>query len=254
MNPDLTQQAISAALTGNWKDAVKINLTILKRNPRDVDTLNRLAHAYLETGFKTKSGEISKKVLKIDKFNTIATKSLDALKDVKIDRSKKSGIQSTLGSSISMFLEEPGITKTVTLINLGEEKTIKSIRPGNPVNIAARGHNVAVVSISNQYLGRLPDDLASRLRPLINEGNTYSCWIRSTTNGVKVFIRETYRCPKFRHIPSFPLTEKLAYAAFTPPELVHEEKPDVLATEYQEEDGGESEKINREEATPEAME
>lgn len=254
MNPDLTQQAISAALTGNWKEAVKINLAILKKSPRDVDTLNRLAHAYLETGFKTKSGEISKKVLRVDKFNTIASKSLDVLKDVKIDRSKKPKLQNTPGSSISMFLEEPGITKTVSLINLGEEKIVRSIRPGNPVKIAARGHNVAIVSVANQYLGRLPDDLASRLRPLINEGNVYSCWIRSTTNGVKVFIRETYRCPKFRHIPSFPLTEKLAYAAFTPPELVHEEKPDVLATEYQEEDSGDSEKINREDVNPEAME
>ena len=39
-------------------------------------------------------------------------------------------------------------------------------------------------------------------------------------------------------VPSFPLTEKLTYAAFTPPELVHEEKPDVSTTEYQEEEMG----------------
>lgn len=254
MNSDLTQLAIHAALTGQWKDAVKINLSIIKKTPRDIDALNRLARAYLETGFKTKSGEIYTKVLKIDKFNTIAAKNLELLKTVKIDRSRKSTPQDSLGASISMFLEEPGLTKTISLINLGDPKIIKNTRPGHPVNIVARGHNVAVVTASNQYLGRLPDDLASRLRPLINEGNTYSCWIRATAGGLKVFIREVYRCPKYRHTPSFPLTEKLTYAAFTPPELVHEEKPDVLATEYQEEDARESEKTNHEEASPEAME
>ena len=31
--------------------------------------------------------------------------------------------------------------------------------------------------------------------------------------------------------PSFPLTEKLTYAAFTPPELVHEEKPEITSGE-----------------------
>ncbi len=254
MNTDLSQLAIQAALSGQWKDAIKINLSILKKNSHDIDALNRLARAYLETGFKTKSGEIYIKVLKIDKFNTIAAKNLELLKTVKIDRSRKSTPQDAPGASISMFLEEPGLTKTVSLINLGDQKIIRNTRPGNPVNIVARGHNVAVVTASNQYLGRLPDDLASRLRLLINEGNTYSCWIRSTTDGLKIFIREIYRCSKYRHTPSFPLTEKLTYAAFTPPELVHEEKPDVLATEYQEEDARESEKTNHEEASPEAME
>ena len=36
---------------------------------------------------------------------------------------------------------------------------------------------------------------------------------------------------KFKNTPSFPITEKLTYSAFTPPELVHEEKPDVASTE-----------------------
>jgi hypothetical protein len=79
------------------------------------------------------------------------------------------------------------------------------------------------------------------MRTLLAGGNKYSAWIRTIdAKSVKIFIRETFRSPKFQNTPSFPLTEKLTYAAFTPPELVHEEKPDVSATEDQEDQTSQS--------------
>lgn len=239
MSDDLTQQAIQFALSGNWKQAIKINLALLKSNPKDTEIMNRLARAYLQTGQKTLAHRTYAKVLKIDKFNTIALKNLDLLKTLKIDRSVHRPPASSAPTPV--FLEEPGSTKNVSLTRLGDDRIIGNLHPGDPVTILCREHNVVAISQTKQYLGRLPDDLAARLRTLLKAGNTYSAWIRSLdlstpTHTVKIFIKEIYRCPKYRDTPSFPLVEKLSYAAFTPPELVHEEKPDVSATEYQEDD------------------
>ena len=228
--PDLSQQAIDFALSGNWKEAIKVNLVLLKDNSKDIDTLNRLGRAYLETGQKSKSEETYKKVLRLDKFNSIAAKNLGLLKTSRISHQSKT----FSASSMPLFLEEPGVTKTITLIRLGDAKILARLHAGDPVNIVVRQHTVAAVSSNNEYLGRLPDDLAARLRPFIKAGNTYVAWIRSI-DPFRIFAKENHRAAKFAHSPSFPITEKLTYSAFTPPELIHDEKPDTSATEEQEE-------------------
>lgn len=233
MSVDLVQTAIDQALAGQWKEAVKTNLLLLKKEPQDTESLNRLGRAYLETGQKAKAIQTYHKVLGIDKFNTIAIKNLNLLKTL---RFTKNSSQNQPVTSLPVFLEEPGVTKTVTLVRLGDPKIISHQRPGDAVKIVSRQHSVVVLNSTNQYLGRISDDLASRLRSLLASGNTYSAWLRSVEkNEVRVFIKELVRSFKHRFTPSFPLTEKLTYAAFTPPELVHEEKPDVSATEFQDE-------------------
>lgn len=238
---DHTQLAVRAALEGRWKDAVLENLIALKDNPQDTEILNRLGRAYMETGQKAKAQTTYTQVLKLDKFNTIAQKNLLILKNTK-GEAAKSAIPSN-GAAMPVFLEEPGVTKTLSLIRLGDIQILGKLHPGDQVKLVSREHTVCIVNNENQYLGRLPDDLSSRLRIFIQAGNTYLAWIRSVELGhnskipanIKIFIKEVDRAAKFRQTPSFPLTEKLTYAAFTPPELIHEEKPDVSATEEQEE-------------------
>lgn len=231
MNPSqLAKSAIDAALSGNWKEAIKINLSILKQGSHDIEALNRLGRAFMETGLKSKAENAYKKVLRLDKFNTIATRNLVHLKTSRVNHQATSNFS----RSQAMFLEEPGVTKTVQPIRPGDTKIVSRLHPGDPVRIAVRQHNVVILTSNNEYLARLPDDLASRLRTLIQAGNTYSANICSI-DPLKIFVLETHRAPKYRHTPSFPLTEKLTYAAFTPPELIHDEKPDISTTEEQEE-------------------
>lgn len=224
-----SRQAIQAALNRDWKEAIRLNTAILKDNPKDVDALNRLGRAYFENGLKTKSLSTYEKVLHIDKYNHIAAKSIELLKTSRVTHNPAG--QPSVGSALPIFLEEPGVTKTVALIRPGDSKVVSRLRPGDPVVLSAREHCVSVNSLQNEYLGRLPDDLASRLRTFITDGNKYSAWIRSVDMPIlKIFIKEISRTSKYRNSPSFPLTEKLSYAAFTPPELVHDIKVNTSAT------------------------
>ena len=229
MKDDLAQKAVSLALSGNWEDALLVNKKILQDNLRDVDALNRQARAYAELGKLSKAKACAKKVLKIDPFNTIALKSLEKWKELK----RGEALTST-PTSPQTFLEEPGKTKILSLIHLGDYKVIAKLDSGDEITLNTRSHRISALSNDGKYVGRLPDDLSARLKKLIKLGNEYLAFIKfANAKEVRVFIRETKRARKLADIPSFS-TEKIEYVSFTPPELVH--KKEIYENEAEEEE------------------
>ena len=229
MKDDLAQKAVSLALSGNWEDALLVNKKILQDNLRDVDALNRQARAYAELGKLSKAKACAKKVLKIDPFNTIALKSLEKWKELK----RGEALTST-PTSPQTFLEEPGKTKILSLIHLGDYKVIAKLDSGDEITLNTRSHRISALSNDGKYIGRLPDDLSARLKKLIKLGNEYLAFIKfANAKEVRVFIRETKRARKLADIPSFS-TEKIEYVSFTPPELVH--KKEIYESEAEEEE------------------
>lgn len=218
--PDLAQQAIEEALKGNWTLAVSLNKELLSQNSKDTEALNRLARAYLELGRAADSRTIYKRVLRIDNYNTIAQKALSRLTNIKRIKKPKNG-QAFITTSGDSFIEEPGKTKTITLIHLGDKAVITSLDSGDPVNLRPHRHRVSVETRDNLYIGRIPDDLSRRLIKLIREGNVYSSIVRSSDLGaVRIFVREEARSEKLKDVLSFPI-EKNNFSAFTPPESIH---------------------------------
>src|SRR3989344_531780 len=219
MNDDLAQEAISLALSGDWKKASEINQEILKSDPENIDALNRLSRAEAEQGNLLKARRFSQRVLKIDPFNSIAQKSLEKRKNL-----KKGEIYLSIPSNAQVFLEEPGKTKIVALLHLGSSKILAKLDAGDEVKLNTHAHRISVVTKDSRYVGRIPDDLSARLRNLIKKGNEYKVFIKSINKKeVKVFIRETKRSKKFSNIPSFS-TEKIEYLSFTPPEFVYKKE------------------------------
>jgi len=220
MEISLAQKAISCALQGNWEEAIKINLEILESSPQDVDSLNRLAKAYAEIGEIDEAKKTAQKVLKIDPVNPIASRSLP-----KWESMKNGDVQSRKFSSPESFLEDPGKTKILNLVNPGDDQVIASLDSGDIVKLLPHPHSIAVVTDNNKYIGKLPDDLAARLRNLIKAGNKYLVLIKSVEGKViTVFMRETERSESSPQVQSFP-GEKLDYVSFTPPELIHKDIP-----------------------------
>lgn len=219
MTDDLAQDAISAALAGNWQKALQVNQEILKNETNDVDALNRTARAYAELGNVQKAREIVGGVLKIDPFNTIAQKSFERWKGLKNGDAVSSG-----PTASQVFLEEPGKTKIVSLLHLGGTDTIAELDAGDELKFNCHSHRVSVTTMQGKYIGRLPDDLSARIRKLDKLGYEYRSFIKSVDKTeVKIFIRETKRPTKLSDIHSFP-AERINYISYTPPELVHEEE------------------------------
>lgn len=225
MDTSAVQTAVNLALSGKWSEAIDANLGILENNPNDTEALCRLARAYAEIGKISEARETTNKVLKVDPVNQIALKFVEKLK-----LAKSSNFLS-IPSCNESFLEEPGKTKLIKLMNLGETENFIDIDPGDEVKLVPYSHKVAITTLSKKYVGRLPDDISARLKYLMKEGNKYQVLVKSVNSKeVTIFIRELAKGPDVDGIPSFP-PEKIDYVSFTPPELVHSDIPDVETTE-----------------------
>lgn len=219
MEDILAQKAISNALNGNWKEAVDINLQILKHASKDIASLNRLARAYTELGEIKKATSTAEKVVKTDPTNKIAQRTLEKIKGLKEGETISSG-----PSSAKVFLEEPGKTKIVPLIHLGDPAIIARLDAGDEVSLDHHCHRVQVSTLKNDYIGKLPDDISLRIKQLVNLGNQFQAIIKSSEpKEVKVIIRETLKGKKAKNIISFS-SEKIDYVSFASPTLVKKQQ------------------------------
>ncbi|MCL4397459.1 tetratricopeptide repeat protein [Patescibacteria group bacterium] len=231
---NLCDDAIKAALCNDWKLAVDLNTRILKEkdNEADVDCLNRLGKAYLELGDNKKAATIFRKVLKIDRYDSIATRNLSrALSTTPSKKTPHPACTPTVTiSSSPNFLEEPGRTKLVALVNLAPMRTLLRLNQADQVHLECKRHTVVATDIEANYLGSLPDDLGHRLGILIKGGNRYTALVKSVSKSqLIIFIRELSRVKKFADTPSF-VGSNQDYFSFIRDELLTETPP-VTETE-----------------------
>lgn len=202
LSTTLKDKAIQTALTGNWQEAILANKELLKDDPKDIDTLNRLALAYTIVG-KTKSAKMTyQKVLDIDPLNPIAIRNLKNLKGSK--KTQKATSLPSITTLNNQFIEETGKTKIIDLINIAPISIIQTLRTGERVTLSIKRLKIFVLKNEKQYIGVLPDDIGKRLIKFIKSGNKYEAYIKSVNpHKVIVFIREIKRSGRFRNQPSF---------------------------------------------------
>lgn len=196
-------QAIQTALEGDWATAISINQQILQEEPDDIDTLNRLGFAYLSTGMGKDAKAVYEKVLSLDMKNPIAVRNLKRLSDPNSNKKVSMPLN-------NLFIEEPGKTKVIDLINVADKKIIAHLRSGEKLELIIKRNKIFVLDSEKQFVGMLPDDLGLRLIKFIEAGNEYDAYARTVDNNkISVFIREIKRIKKFKDQPSFVSNDKV---------------------------------------------
>lgn len=208
----ITQQSISAALSGNWKEAVDLNEQLIDADPKNIDAYNRLGRAYFELGNLAKSKKAFENTLLADPYNQIAAKFIARIEIIRKKGNKKSSFkilnnQSHIQSSSingDLFIEEPGKTKLISLLKVAEPQKLSLLSPGMTVDLVQKNRGISITDCNGNYLGVLPDDLSSHLLSLIKGGNKYQACIKnSKNNSLSILIRETFCSAKFKNQPSF---------------------------------------------------
>lgn len=198
----LKDKAIKAMLLGEWQNATSLNKTLLKDNPNDIDTLNRLAYALTIQGKIREAKTIYRKVLKLDMLNQIAIRNIKRLSDFTFKKAPKNG--PAIKYVNYKFLEETGKTKIISLINVASPRAIALLAAGQAVQITVKRSKIFIQDQNKQYIGVLPDDIGKRLIKLIKGGNSYEAYIKSANgNSVTIFIKETKRASRYKNYPSF---------------------------------------------------
>lgn len=205
MSTNFLQTAINAALAGDWQKAISANQSLLKDDKNDINTISRLAHAYTQIGKLDEAKKLYKKILTIDKYNLIAQKKMERLGTV--SKGSKPGNYSRLISPVmspSLFIEEPGKTKTISLLNTAPANKLSRLNPGESVLLCPKRHSIEIRTLDKNYIGVLPDDFAFRLLKFIKAGYDYEVFVKNATkNCVNIFIKEVKRAKRFKSQPSF---------------------------------------------------
>lgn len=218
------ERAIAAALAQDWKEAVRVNLAILKRDTSDIEALCRLAFAYLKTGQLLAAKRTYQKVLGLDKYNQIATKNLKKMTTLK-KKDMTSGASSYMSPMI--FLEEPGKTKIVECVHVAPSHVLSTLSAGQEVFLKPKHHGIDVRTSNRTYVAALPDDMSFKLHKMIAGGNTYQAIVKGVDKkSVKVMLRELKRGKRFASQPSF--TSTTSYVSFARSGI--RETPDMTPT------------------------
>lgn len=201
----LNEQAIDAALNSNWDMALKINKQIIKVDPQNIDALNRQARAYMELGKGNLAKKYYSEALKFDPYNPIAIKNLKIIKSFKPNGLEHiPTINGYSRLSPSLFLQEPGKTKIVSLLKVAEPQKLSQAFCGMRVEMVIKNRKITIADLNGNYMGVLPDDTSHLMLRLLKGGNKYDLFIKSIkVNGLSILIKETYRSKRFKNQSSF---------------------------------------------------
>lgn len=200
----LEEQAIDAAINLRWADAIEINNTICEQDDTNLGAYLRLGFAYMQKNDIENARKSYKKALTIQPKNHIALENLERLA---ILAEKKHGYDTKDTEPLhpDLFLEIPGKTKTIQLVNIGQKDDLVSLVVGQAVELKLKKRKVEVRTKSGTYIGTLPDDLSRRIMYFLQEKSTYKAYIKEATlSSIILFVREIEKGETVEHLISFP--------------------------------------------------
>jgi len=197
------QQSIDAAVNGNWNIAIKLNKAIIQESPDDLAAHLRLGFAYLQSNKLRLAKKEFQNVLKLQPKNNIAEEHLEKI-DILTSKKKKRH-ENNAQYDPDLFIEIPGKTRTVRLVNLGRKEDLAGVSIGEQLLLKVKRRRLEVRTTQDEYIGNLPDDISKRMSYFMSDNSTYSTHVKEINlSDVVVFIRELTKGKKVGQYPSFP--------------------------------------------------
>ena len=206
------REAIELALKGLWEEAVQVNRRILELYPADVEALNRLGKALLETGRYAEAREAFQETLRLSPHNAIARKNLERLARFE-ERDSQPEPRSKVAPN--RFIQESGRSGVTLLTHVASREVLAGVAPGDSVGLQPEEHALTVRTLKGEYLGRVEPRLARRLVRLMKGGNRYEGAIVSVgPEQVVALLVEVFRHPDQAGITSFPSQDSGDYRTY----------------------------------------
>ena len=205
---DLSKDAISLALEGEWEKAAEINRLILDMTPSDVEAMNRLGKALMEMGQYGESKGVLEKVVEAAPYNNIAKKNLARVAQLESQPQPAKPSRRAAGGG-KFFIGDSGSSGTTVLQRPAQARVLSGIAPGDPLTLKVENNHLSVYVQDGEYLGRVEPKLGRRLVKLMDGGNRYEAAVIAVKEeGISVILRESYRHPNLRKVCSFPTPSK----------------------------------------------
>ena len=201
---NLSRDAVSLALRGEWERATEVNRAILELFEEDVPAMNRLGKALMELGDYAAAKGVFDRVVRLAPYNNIARKNA-----VRLDRLAATPVVAKQvrkrGAAPQLFIEESGKSGTTLLRKPAQDQVVARITPSDPADLVVEENSIKVYTREREYLGQIEPKLARRLIKLMCGGNMYDAAILGTSDqGISVIVRETHRDRSLNDVSSFP--------------------------------------------------
>ena len=232
---DLSRDAISLALKGEWERAADVNRAILELFASDVEAMNRLGKALMELGQYDEARQVLGRVAQIAPYNTIAKKNLARLSNLEGCPASTKQVRKASGLS-QLFIEDSGKSGTTVLRKAASGQTIARIAPSDATSLEVDNNSLNVYTRDGEYLGQVEPKLGQRLVRLMCGGNKYEAAIISVKDqGISIIIRETFRHHSLQNVCSFPSKTKEEHRVYLGESLVRHIREDTLDEDDEEE-------------------
>ncbi|MDO8609530.1 MAG: tetratricopeptide repeat protein [bacterium] len=200
----LEQEAVNAAIRSNWTDAIELNKKILDIDSKNIDSLLRLGFIYMQMGEISDAKKHYLKAFKLQPSNLSVAKNLEKIKILE-SKKIKSNPNKVITLNPYLFIEVPGKTKMVPLVNPGQKNILAQLTIGQEVILIPKKRKVEIRTKTKDYVGSLPDDISKRLSIFIKAGSEFSTYIKEASlNMVIIFIKEEKKGKKVLKFASFP--------------------------------------------------
>ncbi len=193
----MTEDARTIALTGDWERSLEVNTAFLERFPRDAEALNRKGRALLELGRLQESWDAYSEALNADPANMIARRNLQRLEMLAASEAPivRAGEQVSSPRG-GVFIEETGKTWVDELTRAVDDGILATVSPGEQLDFTIDGANVLVSSRDGKHLGELEQRIAQRLIDLIAAGIVFEIYaLGMSGHSLRFILRETHRDP-----------------------------------------------------------
>jgi len=223
----LEKQAIDAAINLDWKQAVDLNKKIIKLDKKNLDGYLRLGFAYLQQTRLKLAKKYYRQALKLQPNNYLIKENLER---IKVLETKKITQIKAASFNPFLFIDVPGKTMFVSLVNCGQKTALARLMVGQEVDFLVKKRRVEVRTKEKEYLGCLPDDLSKRLTVFIKAGSRYSCHIKEATlKHTVVFLQELTKGRRVKKYISFPtnIQANLSHLSSKEEETTDEEKEEL---------------------------
>ena len=211
---NLSQEAISLALKGEWERATEVNRAILELFEDEVDAMNRLGKALMELAQYDAAKVILERVVESAPYNSIAKKNIARLAHLGDTPALAKQVRNG-GSAPQLFIEETGKSGMTVLQNMASRQVIARVAPSDAADLVLEHNTINVYAGDNEYLGQIEPKLARRLIRLMDGGNKYDAAVVGINeHAVSIIVRETHRDPSLRSVCSFPTRLKAEHRVY----------------------------------------
>ena len=218
---NLSRDAVSLALKGEWERATEVNRAILELFEDDVEAMNRLGKALMELGDYTAAKKVLDRVVSVAPYNNIAKKNVARLTHLEATPAATAKQARKGGTAPHLFIEESGKSGTTVLQKPAGDQFIARLTPSEPANLVVEQNSINVYTSEHEYLGQIEPRLARRLIRLMYSGNKYDAAILGINDrAISIIVRETYRDRAVNDVCSFPTRIKEEHRVYLSDNLV----------------------------------